>query len=98
MLIYKIVNYKYGGDTVSRAVGTTEYSIANEQVVMRVVLSFSLFLYWWEEISKNLPLVISILQISQELLLGSNPLPFSMIFETLLQIPAIPFLSPFFSF
>ena len=38
MLIYEIMDYKYGGDTVSYAMGTTEYSIANEQVTMRAVL------------------------------------------------------------
>ena len=36
--------------------------------------SFFLCLYQWEEISKNLSLVIFVPQISQEFLLGSNPL------------------------
>ena len=42
MLIYEIVSYKYSGDTVSCAMGTTEYSIANEQVDVWIVLQFFL--------------------------------------------------------
>ena len=40
MLIYEIVNYKYGGVTITYAVGITEYSTTNEQVAVRVVLQF----------------------------------------------------------
>ena len=38
MLIYEIIGYKYGGDTISCAVGTTKYSIANEQVAVWTIL------------------------------------------------------------
>ena len=38
MLIYKIMDYKYGGDTIPCAMGTTEYSITNEHVTVRAVL------------------------------------------------------------
>ena len=40
MLIYEIVDYKYSGDIILFAVGITEYSIANEKVVMQAVLQF----------------------------------------------------------
>ena len=40
MLIYEIVDYKYDRDTIPCAVGTTEYSIANEQVTMQAIFQF----------------------------------------------------------
>ena len=40
MLIYEIVDDKYGKDIILYAVGTTEYLIANQVVVVQVVLQF----------------------------------------------------------
>ena len=60
-----------------------------------LIFSFSLFLYRWEGISKRLSLVICVPRISQEFLLGSNPLLFLISLKVLLQIPKVPFLSPF---
>ena len=65
MLIYTIVNTNMSRDIVPCVVGTTEYSIANEHVVVQTVL---------QKISKSLSLMIALPKISQEFLLGFNHL------------------------
>ena len=93
MLIYKIVDYKYVGDTILCAVGTTKYSIVNEQVTVRAVLQFflssfiggrkslkSLFSDFRPPNKSRVPLEIQSSPFSDELKSSHSASPFSLLF------------------